>query len=128
MTMITYEQTFSLLATRPIRSHGHLPIYYWCGLALVEPMALALASSLIFKIPISPEVKDIAGQAQRQAILNGTIENQNVYDIGSFYTEQNPDHDCFYAYSSELNRLLPDRTIFDQYPIDQILDWFYDKD
>lgn len=122
--MTTSEQTFSLLSVRPVCVNGVQPIYYWQGIAMVQSLTLALAGSYIFKMPMSPEIREIAGRNQRLAIQNNVILDQQIYEVDKIYGEHNPDTDCFYSYSAELCRRIPDRNIFDNYSISEILSWF----
>lgn len=122
--MTTSEQTFSLLSIRPVYLNNGCPIYYWQGIAMVQSLTLALAGSYIFKIPMSPEIREIAGRDQRLAILNNVVPDQQIYEADKIYGEHSPDTDCFYSYSAELSRRVSNRDIFDNYSISEILSWF----
>jgi hypothetical protein len=121
--MITSEHTYSLLSNIPVRiANGDRRLYYWRGIALVEPMVLAIVSSVIFRIPISPEVRKIAGAAQRRAIIDREIVDSQ--DINTdYYSNQDIDQVYYHVYVSAVRNQFQEPGIFDRFTVSDVLNW-----
>lgn len=121
--MTTSEQTYSLLANMPIRVADSDPtIYYWRGVGLTESMTLTLIGSIVFRIPVSPEMRIIAGRSQRQAISNRLIED--VVSIDEVhYRNQDVDQVYYHAYSATLRNQLQEPNMFQHLSVESVLNW-----
>lgn len=120
--MTTSEQTYSLLANSPIRVANSNPaLYYWRGVALTEPMLLTLVGSILFRIPVSPEMRIIAGRSQRLAILDRLIDD-SVSIEQDHYRSQDIDQVYYHGYSAALRNHLHECDM-SQYSVETILNW-----
>lgn len=119
--MMPSEHTYSLLSQRPVLvedSQGQK--YYWVGIGLTKPMLLLLISKLFFKIPVNPEMRNIAVSSQYQAERENQFPGQNII-AEEFDTL---DDNCYYAYEYRLRNIL-DPSVFENIDIKEILDWTY---
>lgn len=120
--MTTSEQTYSLLAITPVQVANSDPlIYYWRGVALTQPMLLALIGSIIFRIPVSPEMRIMAGRAQRHAVLSRQIED--CVSITEQYSNQDIDQVYYHAYSAALRNQIHEADMFQHFSVDAVLNW-----
>ena len=123
MTMTTSEHTYSLLSNIPVHvADSDRLLYYWRGVALVEPMVLALISAVIFRIPTSPEVRKIAGAAQRRAIIDRVIVDHQQIDT-NYHSNQDIDQVYYHVYVSAVRNQFQEPGIFDRYTVSDVLNW-----
>jgi hypothetical protein len=85
-------------------------------------MVLALISAVIFRIPTSPEVRKIAGAAQRRAIIDRVIVDHQQIDT-NYHSNQDIDQVYYHVYVSAVRNQFQEPGIFDRYTVSDVLNW-----